>query len=76
MPLVAILLPMGEVQGELEGVDPGDTTVGGCHILSRNTKLLCRPSANLSELRLRSDKTSLNFGILLGLISYCAVVSK
>ena len=56
MPRVARLLPMGEVQGELEGVDPGDTGRGGFQMLSKNTKLLWSKEATMSALRsLRSD---------------------
>ena len=63
MPLVA-RLPIGEVQGELEGVEPGETSGGGFQILSKNTTLLCKLAAMRSALRSRRSDTFLKGGIL------------
>ena len=63
MPLVA-RLPIGEVQGELEGVEPGETSGGGFQTLSKNTRLLCKLAAMRSALRSRRSDTFLKGGIL------------
>ena len=63
MPLVA-RLPVGEVQGELEGVEPGETSGGGFQILSKYTRFLCKLEAIRSALRSRRSGTFLKGGIL------------